>query len=233
MTRMSADRGQPLLVIGHGYRSAPVMQLVEAASDLCGILWLIDESGPDSAFTSRLLNKVGTVVNIAGLSLQETVSLLRTHAPDGVVAYRDEDVLLLASIAEELGLQYRTPEVARRLLDKLLQREALRSAGLPTPSCWALPADRDPTTIEAFAAVVEFPAVLKPRIGSGGQFTMPVADAGDLVRSVGLLPHMLAATPGCSSSSIWRAWRLRRTSVSVATFRSRASYPAVRSATWP
>ena len=188
MTRMSADDGQPLLVIGHGYRSAPVMQLVEAASDLCGILWLIDESGPDSAFTSRLLKKVGTVVNIAGLSLQETVSLLRTHAPDGVVAYRDEDVLLLASIAEELGLQYRTPEVARRLLDKLLQRDALRKAGLPTPSCWALPADRDASTVEAFAAVVAFPAVLKPRIGSGGQFTMPVADAGDLVRSVALLP---------------------------------------------
>lgn len=164
------------------------MQLVEAASDLCGIIWLIDESGPDSAFTSRLLKKVGTVVNMAGLSMQETVSLLRTHSPDGLVAYRDEDVLLLASLAEELGLRYRTPEVARRLLDKLRQREALRDAGLPTPSYWELPADRDPTTIEAFAAVVEYPAVLKPRIGSGGQFTMPVADASDLVRAVSLLP---------------------------------------------
>ena len=74
----------------------------------------------------------------------------------------DEDVLLLALIAEELGLQYRTPEVALRLLDKFLQREALRDAGLPTPACWKLPADRDPATIGAFAAVVEFPAVLKP-----------------------------------------------------------------------
>ena len=189
VTPVSAEQHQqPLLVVGHGPRSAPVMQLVEAASDLCGIIWLIDESGPDSAFTSRLLKKVGTVVNMAGLSMQETVSLLRTHSPDGLVAYRDEDVLLLASLAEELGLRYRTPEVARRLLDKLRQREALRDAGLPTPSCWELPADRDPTTIEAFAAVVEYPAVLKPRIGSGGQFTMPVADAGDLVRAVSLLP---------------------------------------------
>jgi biotin carboxylase len=99
-------------------------------------------------------------------------------------------------MAAELGLDYHTPEVARRLVDKLLQREALRNGGLPSPLCWEVPADHDPAAIEALAAAVEFPAVLKPRIGSGGQYTMPVADADALVRSVALLPRQVGGETG-------------------------------------
>jgi biotin carboxylase len=99
-------------------------------------------------------------------------------------------------IAASLGLDYHTPEVARRLVDKILQREALRSAGLPSPLCWEVPADRDPAAIEALAAEVEFPAVLKPRIGSGGRYTMTVADAGDLVRQLALLPPRAGGETG-------------------------------------
>ena len=183
-------------MVGHGSRSVSPLQIAEAASGLCEILWLIDEGVPENAFTSRLLRKVGTVVNLAGLSPEESASLVREHSPDGVVAYRDEDIVLLAVMAAELGLDYHTPEVARRLVDKLLQREALRNGGLPSPLCWEVPTDREPAAIEALAAVVEFPAVLKPRIGNGGQYTMPVADAGDLVRSVGLLPPQAGGETG-------------------------------------
>jgi biotin carboxylase len=172
------------------------LQIAEAASGLCEILWLIDESVPENAFTSRLLRKLGNVVNLAGQSPEETVSVLRGHSPDGVVAYRDEDIVLLASIAEALGLDYHTPEVARRLVDKLTQREALRDGGVPSPLCWQVPADRDPAAVEALAARVEFPAVLKPRTGSGGRYTTPVADAGDLVRQVALLPPQAGGETG-------------------------------------
>ena len=196
MIPVAADRRQPLLVVPHGLRSAPPLQIAEAASGLCELLWLIDESVPENAFTSRLLRKLGTVLNLAGQSLEETVSVLREHFPDGVVAYRDEDIVLLASVAEELGLDYHTPEVARRLVDKLTQREALRDGGVPTPLCWQVPADRDPAAVEALGARVEFPAVLKPRIGSGGRYTTPVADAGDLVRQVALLPAQAGGETG-------------------------------------
>jgi len=54
------------------------------------------------------------------------------------VAYRDDDIVLLSLIAAELGLDYHTPEVARRLVDKLAQREALRNGGLPSPLCWEI-----------------------------------------------------------------------------------------------
>src|ERR1035438_7812763 len=154
--------------------------VAEAASGLCGILWLIDESIPENALTSRLLRKVGAVVNLAGLLPEEIVSVLRTQSPDGVVAYCEDDIVLLSFVAAALGLDYYTPEVARCLVDKLCQREALHNGGLPTPLCWEVPADRHPAAIEALAAEVEYPAVLKPRSGSGSEYTMPVADAGGL-----------------------------------------------------
>ena len=172
------------------------MQVAEAASGLCGILWLIDESIPENALTSRLLRKVGAVVNLAGLLPEEIVSVLRTQSPDGVVAYCEEDIVLLSFVAAELGLDYYTPEVARCLVDKLCQREALRNGGLPTPLCWEVPAGRHPAAIEALAAEVEYPAVLKPRSGSGSEYTTPVADAGDLVRQVALLPQQAGGGTG-------------------------------------
>jgi biotin carboxylase len=193
---MTVDRRQRLLAVPHGLLSVPTLRIVEAASGLCELLWLVDESVPGNAVTSRLLRKVGTVVNLAGLSPEETVSVLRAHVPDGVVAYRDADILLVSLIATELGLDYHTPEVARRLLDKLLQREALCNSGLPSPLCWKVPADGDPAAVEALAAKVEFPAVLKPRRSSGGRYTMLVADAGDLVRQVALLPPQAGGETG-------------------------------------
>jgi len=181
VTPASADRGQPLLVIGYGQRSAPAMQIVEAARDLCGNPMAHRRERTRQHFHDSALEEGRNRGEHRRIVLDETTAQLRAHAPDGIVAYRDEDIVLLSLIAEELGLDYRTPGVARSLVDKLVQRDAFRVGGLPTPACWEVPADRDPAAIAAFAAEVHFPAVLKPRVGSGGQFTMPVANADDLV----------------------------------------------------
>jgi len=183
-------------VIGHGLRSAPALQIVEAASELCRVLWLLDESVPENAFSSRLLRKVGPVLNVAGQTPQEAAALLKEHSPDGVVTYRDEDIVPLSVIAAELGLDFHTPEVARCLVDKFLQRAALRKGGLPTPDFWEVPADRDNAAVDVLAARVRFPAVLKPRSGSGGQYTMPVVDARDLARMIAALPPNAGGTTG-------------------------------------
>ncbi len=196
MTQGPVDSRMPLLLVGHGVRSAPTFHIAEAASGLCDILWLIDETVGDNATTARLLRKLGAVVDTAGLSSKDTVAAVRAHSPDAVVTYRDDDIVLLSLIAADLGLDYHTPEVAWNLVDKFLQRETLRSAGVPSPLCWQVPAGRDPAAVEALAALVEFPAVLKPRSGSGSQYTMPVSDAGDLVRQLALLPPQAGATRG-------------------------------------
>jgi len=188
VTQLSADGRQKLLVVGQGPHSHPPFQVAEAAAGLCRLLWLIDQSLPENAVTSRLLKKFGPVVDVAGLSPGEVASSLRPHAPDGVLALRDEDIVLLALVAADLGLEYLSPAVAGRLFDKLQQREALRRAGLPTPLCWEVPAERTPAAVEALARAVKYPAVLKPRRASGSRYAMAVADAGDLARSVALLP---------------------------------------------
>ena len=177
-----------MLVVAHGPRSQPPLQIAEAAAGRCEIIWLVDESVPENAITCRLLKKVGMVMSSAGLSPAQIASMLREHSPDGVVAYRDEDIVLLSLIAAELGLDYHTPEVAKRLVDKLWQRHALRNGGVPTPHCWEVPKDRDPAGMKAVAATVQYPAVLKPRTSGGGQYTIRVEDAGDLIRQVTLLP---------------------------------------------
>jgi len=196
VTPVTADRQRPLLVVAHGPNSQPPLQIAEAAAGLCEIIWLVDESVPENALTSRLLKKVGIVMNSAGLSPEGITSLLRKYSPDGVVAYRDEDIVLLSLIAAELGLDYHTPEVAQRLVDKLSQRQALRNGGLPTPLCWEIPNDRDPAGMKALAATVEFPAVIKPRTSGGGQYTFCVANAADLVRQVALLPPQAGGETG-------------------------------------
>ncbi len=196
MIPVSPGCRQPLLAVPYGPRSAPAWQIAEAASGLCDLLWLIDERDTEIAFTARLLRKVGTVVNLGGLSPREAAQLVREHSPDGVVVLSEDDILPLALMAEELGLEYHTPQVARRLVDKLLQREAFRDWGMPSPLCWEIPIDRDPAAIEALAAKVEFPVVLKPRTGSGSSYTTLVAGPADLVRAVADLPPQAGGVTG-------------------------------------
>ncbi|HLN04888.1 MAG TPA: ATP-grasp domain-containing protein [Acidimicrobiales bacterium] len=196
MTSLLAGSRRPLLAVPHGLRSVPALQVAEAASGLCDLLWLVDESIPEVALIGRRLKKLGTVVNLAGLSPDEAASLLRSHAPRGVVAYRDEDILPMSFIAAELGLDYHTPDLAQHLVDKFLQREALGRGGLPSPRCWEVPAERSRAAIDDLAAAVQFPAVLKPRTGSGGQDTVLIADAGDLVRQISSLPSRAGGGSG-------------------------------------
>jgi biotin carboxylase len=96
-----------------------------------------------------------------------------------------------ALIARELGLPYATPEVIRHSRDKYVMREALRRAGLDdTPS--RVVGDRD--DIEAFAAEVGYPIVLKPRDGQGklGLSKLPGADSIDPA-----LARFRLQVPGC------------------------------------
>ncbi len=81
-------------------------------------------------------------------------------------------------------------------MDKLLQREALRNGGVPSPPCWAVPADSSPAAVETLAAAVEYPAVLKPRMANASRYATPVADAGDLVRQIAQLPQEAGGETG-------------------------------------
>ena len=206
VTPVSADSRRPLLLVPFGPRVTP-LQIAEAASGLCELLWLLDESVLEDASTSRLLRKAGTVVNIAGLSSEETVSVLRAYSPDGVAGYRDADIVPLSFVAAELGLDYHTPEVARRLVDKLRQREALRNAGLPTPLCWEVPADRSPPRSKPSPRRCNSRQCSNRALPAAASTQHPLLTPAISSARLPRFHRRPGARPGCSSSSIFRASR--------------------------
>ena len=172
---------RPVVLVPHGYRSIPPLQLAAAATDLCDLVWLVRGSDPELASVGRLLARVGPVVDVEGLDLDQRAKALASHHPQGVVAFRDEDLVPMAELAERLGLDFHTPPVAASLADKVEQRRALRAGGLPVPSWWELPSRRDPAQVARVAAEVTYPAVVKPQRGSGSWHTFPVQGPADLV----------------------------------------------------
>ncbi len=117
---------------------------------------------------------------MSGLSDKEAVDAVRTLRPDGIVAYADAHIALASALGEALGLEYFDTTVAGRLLDKVAQRQALAEAGLPVPRCLRVPPDPSPGEVEALAADVHFPVVLKPRHGAASRETHLAANVTEL-----------------------------------------------------
>jgi biotin carboxylase len=169
---------RPVLAVAFGPRSVPLFTLREAARPVADLLWVIDSAGGVDAAGTRLLRKVGPVVDIAGRPAAAVAEELRPYGPAGLITFFDTGMVRLAEIAETLDLPFHRPAVAALLVDKELQREALRAGRLDVPRCWAVPADRDVT---ALSRTARFPAVIKPRTGSGSWHTFRIADAAELV----------------------------------------------------
>jgi len=180
---------RPRLVVVYGHRSLDAMQIRAAARGWCELVWLIDGEDPSVMAVRPLLNRFGAVVDALGASPGDAAQALRPHAPDGLATFYDTGMEHVAAIATELGVPFHSREVARRLEDKLYQREALRSAALPTPGTVALPPDADRSTVQRIGSAISYPAVLKPRKASGSWHTFPVAS----VRALGELWEELAA----------------------------------------
>jgi biotin carboxylase len=181
---VSSDR----LIISCDYGSQPVFALKEASANLCEIIWLVDLGVPEMEQMARLMARMGTVINLAGLSVEQTIDALGEKKPTGLLCLNDRAMVPLAGIAAGLGLQFHSPVVAGYLSDKLLQRQALQAAGIPTPEFRPVSAAMHQSDIDRVADEVGFPAVLKPRQGSGSRNTFMVQDRTELT-------HLLAV-PG-------------------------------------
>ena len=180
---------RPKLVVVYGEASIGAMEIGAAARGWCDLVWLVDGEDPVVATVGPLLSRFGAVVDSMRAPPKQTAEALRAHSPDGVITFYDRGMEHVAEVAAELGLPFHTPEIARRLTDKVLQRDALRSAGLPTPRVAALPAGADRLTVERIGSSIGFPAVLKPRRASASRHTFPVTG----VDALGALWEELAA----------------------------------------
>jgi biotin carboxylase len=182
------DERRPVLAIVYGDGSAPAMSLSASAASVCDLVWVIDSDEMKNVTMRRLVHKLGKTIDIAGMSGEEAADSLRALHPDGIVAYADTQIGPASSLGELLGLEYFGSAVAERLLDKVSQRRALDEGGLPVPRCVVVPPHPSPDDIDALAAGVAFPVVLKPRHGAASRDTHLAADAAQLRDLVAQLP---------------------------------------------
>lgn len=171
---------RPMLAIVYGEGSAPAMSLSAAASSLCDIAWVVDSTAMRDTSMLRLLRKLGTIVEMAGLSDEQVGAALKELHPDGIVAYADAQIATAAVLAEILGLDYYDRAVTARLLDKVTQRRALGDGGLPVPRCMELPRHPSAQDVDTLAASMTFPVVLKPRHGAASRDTHLACDPAQL-----------------------------------------------------
>ncbi len=223
---------RPVLAIVYGDGSVSAMKLSEPAGALCDLVWVVDSNALHNSAIIRLLAKLGTTLDIAGMSDDEAAAALRPLKPDGIVGYADAHMAMASALAGRLGLDYHDRAVTERLVDKLTQRRALRDGGLPVPRCIDVPPSPTPDDVVALTAGVDFPVVLKPRRGAASRDTVLVSDATQLGR-------LLAQPPsaGDDLSMVVEEYMVGAspppTRTSPTTSRSKASSWTGTSTMWP
>lgn len=160
------------------------MSLVEAADGVCQMIWIVDTGVAGTAPMVRLLRRLGDVVDVAGLSVDEAAEAIAATRPDGICALSDARLVWTAAVAERLKLPFLTVGTAEALTDKYAQRAALRSGGLPTPASWIVPTMGDRAAWDALRKEVRFPLILKPRHGEASRDTVLIESFADLRRAV-------------------------------------------------
>jgi biotin carboxylase len=170
----------PLLAMVFDPVSTPPMRISGAAAGHWHTLWLVDRDIAGSDNSLRLLPRVGTVVEITGLSAKEAGAEIAPHAPSGIIALAEAELPRAAALAVELGLPFHSPEVAQRLVSKVDQRAALRAAGLWVPEYLAMPAGASDTEVARALETIRLPAILKPQSGSSSRNTYRISTAADL-----------------------------------------------------
>ena len=170
----------PLLAYVYNPRSFGTLSLSESADGVCDLLWVVDTSKDEVAQMARLLRRLGSLVDIAGLDLDAATAAIAAHEPQGILTLADDELRVAAELAERLGLPFHSPDTALRLTDKFAQRRALRDAGLVAPRSWVIEADAGDETWATLEHDASFPAVLKPRRGEGSRDTVPVRSFAEL-----------------------------------------------------
>ena len=190
-----ADSRLPLLAVVYGplAHEQPIDRIAEAARGVCRLLWVLPHDDR-SARTALRVRKAeggvaGDVVDASGIPVADAAELVRSHRPDGITCFTDENIVWTSELAEELGLAYHSRRSAAQLTDKLQQRRAFAAQGLPTPAYWDGDDLGDDGATMRIAEVAGFPLVLKPRGGFGSVDTESIRSADELRgAAAGLVP---------------------------------------------
>jgi biotin carboxylase len=176
-----SSQKRPLVAVGYGPRCVPIMQLTEAATRVCDLLWMIDGSLPEMQQMTELLDRFGPVLDVSGMNVDQIVqSLSSEYQLDGMTTYLDANMTTYAQVASILGLPFHSFDTAGALTDKAIQREVLAQGGLKTPVCLVIGPNQDESNLNDLETAVGWPAVLKPRSAQGSRYTFFVSDKSHL-----------------------------------------------------
>ena len=198
----------PIVAVAYGPRCTPVMDIVEAATGICDLLWLVDLGLPEMAEMEALLRRYGVVVDVSGRDAGAIGRACAPHSPRGIVTYLDAGMVALANLADQLGLPFHRPDTAAALVDKALQREVLGGAGVEVPACVVVPSGPARSALADVPETLVWPAILKPRSAQGSRHTFlahdldhawALLDALGDAREVMVLEEYLAGDPIRSS----------------------------------
>jgi biotin carboxylase len=159
----------PRIAVMHHPRSFFAMELYEQVGGAADLLWVLSSPERSGLTAPRLLNRLGTVVDIAGMGPDQAAETLGAHGADGIVSFVDEYIEDAAALAQRLGLRYHTPEVALSVVDKRVQRTLVADAGIPGPDFRVVSPGASKEQVGQLAAEVGYPVVLKPGRGSASR----------------------------------------------------------------
>jgi hypothetical protein len=125
------------------------------ATDRCHV---IDDPWQDGAIAIRFYDEASSVAAIVDASRHQPI--------DGILVVGDRPTVIAARAAEALGLPGHPPAAAAIARNKLLTRERLREAGLPSPWFETAPVTAD---VSAIVPALAFPCVVKPLALSGSR----------------------------------------------------------------
>ena len=185
---MRVARGQaaedlPRLVVVYN-RTVPALQLRETAAGVWRTVWLVDRTLEGVQADLRLLARLGPVVDMTGLDLDEAAQALARHEPAGIIAFSDAQLVIAASIATKLGLPGYSAVTVERLANKVEQRRALRAHGVASPQFRAVPVGTGAGRLDGIVRSMRYPAIIKPQGGAGSRDTYRLRSADDFLRVI-------------------------------------------------
>jgi hypothetical protein len=163
------------LVVVYGRGAAGPTEIIDAATNLVDLAFVVDSTDPHSARIAELLADVGETFDLAALPVTAVAERLRPDAR-GIVTFSETMLPATASLAALLGLPFHDEQTVRRLTDKYAQRAALAAHGV-SPIRYATAAT---ARVAAVLADIGLPAVVKPRIGQSSANTFRIDTPADI-----------------------------------------------------
>ncbi|MBA0051203.1 hypothetical protein E0L36_09940 [Streptomyces sp. AJS327] len=164
-----------------------------AAARTCGaeLFLVVDAASEHVRRLLPVLRKRFALCEVTGLGEDRAAAAVAAFAPGGLLTFSEHRMEATAALAATLGLRHwHSPEVTRRLVDKLEQRRSLAAAGLDGPP---FAVARTPGELPGALGAVGLPAVLKPRRGTGSRLVRRVDGAAEARAAAA---EFFAAAPG-------------------------------------